>query len=354
MKNVKILGAGLSGLSTAINLAKAGYNVDVFEKRSNCGGRFKGDREGLENWSSKVDILDELKSMNIRINFDCDPFKIMYLTDGNEKIRIVSKKPIFYLVKRGIDKKSLDQGLKNQAIENGVNIHYNSKKSLKNMNIISTGPLNKKINILAKGIIFETEMEDIAVTLVNKETSYNGYSYLLITKGYGCMCTVCFYNFDNMNNYFKKTYRAFDRLFDLEIKNQRNVGGVGSFRTKWKLKEDGRLFTGEAAGFQDSLWGFGMRYALSSGFLAAKSIIEGENYKKLIKKEISDRLKASILNRFYVEKLDDYGKFFMKQGKKLKGEEHINFLFNAYNLSSRRRILYPFARFSLSRKYKDF
>ena len=91
MKNIKILGAGLSGLSAAINLAKVGYNVDVFEKRSDCGGRFKDDLEGLENWSSNIDVLGELKSMNIRINFDCTPYKIMYLSDGKDKIKIVSK-----------------------------------------------------------------------------------------------------------------------------------------------------------------------------------------------------------------------------------------------------------------------
>ena len=38
------------------------------------------------------------------------------------------------------------------------------------------------------------------------------------------------------------------------------------------------------------LWGFGMRYAMISGYLAALSIIENKNYKRLIKKSISKRL----------------------------------------------------------------
>jgi phytoene dehydrogenase-like protein len=53
MENIKIMGAGISGLSAAINLATAGYNVDVFEKRSDCGLRFDRDINGLENWSTK-------------------------------------------------------------------------------------------------------------------------------------------------------------------------------------------------------------------------------------------------------------------------------------------------------------
>ena len=34
MKTVKILGAGPSGLSAAINLSRDGYNVDIFERNS--------------------------------------------------------------------------------------------------------------------------------------------------------------------------------------------------------------------------------------------------------------------------------------------------------------------------------
>ena len=35
--------------------------------------------------------------------------------------------------------------------------------------------------------------------------------------------------------------------------------------------ENGILYTGEAAGLQDVLWGFGMRYAVISGFCASQS-----------------------------------------------------------------------------------
>ena len=352
MKNIKILGAGLSGLTAALNLVKAGYNVEIFEKRKDCGKRFKGDLEGLENWSSKLDILDELKSMNIKINFDCNPVKTMYLTDGEDKIKIISKKPIFYLVKRGVSGNSLDQGLKNQAVESGTVIHFNSDSSPKDIDIISTGPIKNKITANAFGIVFETEMDDIAIALVNNKTSYKGYSYLIVTKGYGCMCTVSFYEASNLKTYFKNTFEYFNKEVDLEIKNQRNVGGIGSFLLKRKLQEDNKLLTGEAAGMQDLLWGFGMRYALVSGFFAAKSIIEGKSYKKLIKKRFSDYLKASVINRYYAEKFNEYGKLLIYLGKKYDKGEHINLLYKSYNLSFSKRLLYPYASHSLKRKYK--
>ncbi|RLG17305.1 hypothetical protein DRN75_03820 [Nanoarchaeota archaeon] len=69
MKRVKILGAGLLGLTAAINLAKVGYDIDVFERNRDIGMRFHGDLQGLESWSEKDDILAELRQMNVAINY---------------------------------------------------------------------------------------------------------------------------------------------------------------------------------------------------------------------------------------------------------------------------------------------
>ncbi|PIP23787.1 MAG: hypothetical protein COX36_01400, partial [Candidatus Nealsonbacteria bacterium CG23_combo_of_CG06-09_8_20_14_all_38_19] len=38
---IKIAGAGVAGLTTAINLAKAGYEVVVHEKFPSVGGHYK-------------------------------------------------------------------------------------------------------------------------------------------------------------------------------------------------------------------------------------------------------------------------------------------------------------------------
>ena len=194
MENIKIMGAGLSGLSAAINLAKAGFNVDVFEKRDDCGLRFQGDINGLENWSSQVDAISEFESMNIKTNYYCEPFKTLYLTNGKEVLENTFKKPIFYLLKRGSIDGSLDQGLKKQALDSGVNIHFNSNVNKEDMNIISSGPEGKKQSGVLKGILFETESNDLAVCLINNQTSNRGYSYLLITKGCGTICSLNLYN----------------------------------------------------------------------------------------------------------------------------------------------------------------
>ena len=263
MENIKIMGAGLSGLSAAINLAKAGFNVDVFEKRDDCGKRFQGDINGLENWSSQVDAISEFESMNIKTNYYCEPFKTMYLSDGKTVLENTFKKPMFYLLRRGSIDGSLDQGLKKQALDSGVNIHFNSKVKKEDMDIISTGPAGKKHPCVLKGILFETKSDDIAVSLIGNKTSKSGYSYLLITKGCGTICSLNLHDINvDADAYYKKTYEVITKLFDIDIKNKRNINGVGHILIKPNLVKKGKLYTGEAAGIQDLLWGFALLQVL--------------------------------------------------------------------------------------------
>jgi len=353
MKNIKIQGAGLSGLCAAINLAKAGITVDVYEKNDDCGKRFLGDLEGLENWSSKIDIIQELKSMNIKTNFDCNSFKKVYLSDGKQILSNTFKRPMFYIVKRGAAEKTLDQGVKKQALDMGVNIHFNSKTKKENMDIISTGTAGIKHIGIVKGIRFETDSDNIAVSLINNKASSSGYSYLLISNGYGCLCSVNLYlSGDMINKYYKKTYEIIRKQFDFNIKNEKNVGGIGCFLLKPRLIENNKIYTGEAAGLQDLLWGFGMRYAFKSGYLAAISIIENKNYKKLIKKNIYPQLKTSVVNRYLSDKISNtFYPYLINLAKKDK--EWLKLLYKSYNPSLRSRVLYPFVKWGLTKKYKE-
>jgi flavin-dependent dehydrogenase len=353
MKPITILGAGLSGLTAAITLAKADYQVHVYEKRSDSGMRFRGDFQGLENWSSSQDILQELQTYNIQQNYFVAPFRTMYLTDGSTTFPATSSRPLFYLVKRGLSSDSLDQGLKHQALDLNVEIHYNNHKNEHGADIVATGPSTKKVTAIGKGIIFETDHDDIAMALVNKEASYKGYSYLLISQGQGTMLTICMHPCENIHAYWKKTYDLYQHLTQLKITNPRNTGGFGTFHLNAHLQQQGRRYTGEAAGLQDFLWGFGMRYALCSGYLAAQSIIEKKSYKNLIRQHLSNTLKASIVNRYYVDKVPDYGRFLISQGKRLKQEDQVQLLHNNYNLTVFTRFIYPFVKLSLllSKKY---
>ena len=180
MKQVNILGAGLSGLSAAINLSKAGLEVNVFDVRKDSGARFEGDLQGLENWTSEKDILQDLSEMNLKVNFHCNPFKKVITTNGRKSFETKYTRPFFYLVKRGTMKDSIDQGLKKQAIDAGVKINYDTKFDGK-ADIVAVGPkIHGKSYGIDKGIVFDIDMDDVAVAIINNEAAYRGYSYLLV------------------------------------------------------------------------------------------------------------------------------------------------------------------------------
>ncbi|MFH1978366.1 MAG: NAD(P)/FAD-dependent oxidoreductase [Candidatus Aenigmatarchaeota archaeon] len=301
MKNIKILGGGPAGLSAAINLAKAGYEVDVFERNKDAGHRFLGDLQGLENWSEKIDVLERFRKMNIIINFDCDPFTDYAFYNGYRVWKLSEKAPSFYAVKRGGIKGSLDQGLKKQSLEVGVKIHFGSTIPETKADIIATGPIQKELLAADKGVTFKTKMEDVAIMLFNNKAAYNGYGYLLVTKGYGCLCTVVDIKSRNVRESLEETKRLFSNIVDLDIKNPHNVGGTGCFSNQNIFQKENRLYVGESAGLQDFFWGFGIGLAITSGFLAAKSIIENKNYEKLAKAKFRNKMKAGVSNRFFWE-----------------------------------------------------
>lgn len=351
MKRVQILGAGPAGLSAAINLARSGYNVDIFEKSADVGSRFHEEFQGLENWSYKEDVLKLFNDMNIDVNFKYNPFLELKISNESKIWDFRCKKPAFYLVKRGSKEETLDTALKNQALDMGVNIHFNEIISQNEADIVATGPIKDKIYAAAKGITFKTSSQNNAVGLVNNNTALNGYSYLLIADGHGCMATVLFNNFNNINPYLKRTKRIFNDKFDLDLKEISNMGGVGAFSSGNVFKRGKSLYVGEAAGLQDFLWGFGIKTAVTSGYLAAKSIIDGKDYQKCAEKFFEDKLKAGMVNRYLWERFCflDYS-FIVNRIHRAK--DPLKFLNYFYNTNFIHKMIYPFAHRYLKRKYE--
>jgi flavin-dependent dehydrogenase len=348
MDGITILGAGLSGLTAAINLAKRGYLVDVYETKEDVGMRFHGDIQGLENWSEKKCILEQLREMNINIDFDCHPFSRVTLTNCSKIKKVSSKRPLFYLVKRGSFSGTLDHSLKLQALRTGVNIHFQRTILPTEANVVATGPIPGKVVGAVKGIIFKTNLEDVAIVAFNEKLVFRGYSYLLVTKGYGCMAAVV--RRDEMSrakDYFEKTNAFFVKNFNLDTRQCKEIGGVGSFSLR-NVQKGTTMYVGEAAGFQDFLWGFGMRYAITSGYLAAQSIINNVDYEKTARGHFSSKLKAGVVNRYLMENVllkKNYSIFidiaeFVKKSL---------YPMHRYNLAQ--RMIYPLAVLNLEKTY---
>ena len=72
-RTINIAGAGPAGLTAAINLARAGYEVVVHEQHEDTGMRFSEDFQALENWTSHEDVLETIRRIGFEPSFYCRP-----------------------------------------------------------------------------------------------------------------------------------------------------------------------------------------------------------------------------------------------------------------------------------------
>ena len=116
------------------------------------------------------------------------------------------------------------------------------------------------------------------------------------------------------------------------------------------------MYIGEAAGFQDCLFGFGLKYALSSGHLAARSIIRKEDYDRLWKESFQRKMKSSLLSRYGFEKLGNkgYERSIDRLRIYLKHNNSLDRFRSLYDFSLSKRLLYPLASFSLRHRLDRF
>ncbi len=299
---VRIAGGGPSGLTAAIVLAKAGHTVEVFERRTVCGARFGGDLQGLENWSSPVDVLDEIRALGIPIDFDAAPFTKGIQTDGRTDDIIRFDRPAFYLVKRGDVPGSLDRAFAREATAVGVHLRFGQACPDGTADIVATGPRGRAPFAIDAGIVFETDAPDCAIALLNDNAAPGGYAYLLITNGYGCCCTMLFDDFPSIHARFAQVRSILLEQRGITVRNPRPVGGLGHVRADGDWLDGSASRVGEAAGLQDFLWGFGIRLAMQSGALAARALMQTADYRALAQAKFGPTLRIGATNRWLWER----------------------------------------------------
>lgn len=349
---VSIIGAGPSGLACAIVLARAGYSVIVHEARSHAGRRFHGDFQGLENWSCEEDILQELTRSGIEPAFDYVAVRAGIAFDAwGERYDIQSRDPLYYLVRRGSDAGTLDQDLLKQALSLGVEVRFDDRvKEVDGAAVLAGGP--RTADAIAAGYVFDTSMADGNWVCFDNKLAPLGYSYLLIHGGRGTVASCMFTGFKHEAEYVARTVTAFQDRVGLTMRNERRFGGYANFRLPRTAVQGGHLVIGEQAGFQDALAGFGMRYALRSGILAARSIVEGIDYTPLWRRELLPLLRAGVTNRFLFNNVSERGWRWMLANR-LQGTDARTSLKRLYGGTLWTRLLFPVAHWRYRGALKD-
>ena len=340
---VVVIGAGPAGLACAIALARSGRNVVVRESHRQVGTRFHGDFQGLENWSDERDVLDELRAAGIKITFEHHAVLQGTAFDAHHnRYNIRGEQPLYYLVRRGRERGTLDTALLDQAIAVGVEVHRVDRvEAIAGPAVLAAGP--RRADAIAVGYLFDTEMSDGDWVAFDDNLAPLGYAYMLVHGGRGTIASCMFTGFKRQAEHLERTVAFFRQHAGLDMRNPHPFGGFANFRLPRTAIQGGHPVIGEQAGFQDALAGFGMRYAFRSGLLAARSILDGTDYAILWSRELLPLLRAGIVNRFLYNNVGARGRKFVLA--RLGRGDARPALHHLYQPSILTRILFPIARF---------
>lgn len=302
---VIIAGAGPSGLVSAIALKSRGFEPVIHEAKTGVGTRWKRGMQILENFSEKEDFMEFFEKNGIDVNFFHKPIYDTVLWDSKSNSQTFkSKRPLGYFVRRGPYPESLENGLLKQVLSMGIEVKFNSRLKPGQAHIVATGP--RRVDGMGKEVTFQVDMPDRMSVILDPELAPGGYAYLFIVDGEATLALALLGDYKQVDAHFERTVKRFEELEGIEYRGGECAHLYTNFFLKPSLQFGNQRFVGEAGGFQDYLFGFGMRYAMQSGVLAARSIAEDIPYDKLWKRHLGVKQRISLVNRFLYEKFDTW------------------------------------------------
>lgn len=303
----RVIGAGPAGLVAAATLARAGEQVEVWDRAGTVAGRFAGDFQGLEAWTDRRDLATRLAALGIEPTVPSHPVREVTFYDARLRPHVVrSDWPLFHLVRRGNEPGSLDRALLAQAQEAGAVVRWRTRaEHARAGDIVATGP--RFADGLVVGYLFDTDLPDQARCILSRRLAPAGYAYLLVHDGHATLASCLFTHQQDWRAAREATSDTFRQLvpeLGADLARGRPFAGYGNvYGTARLTDEAGRLFVGEAAGLQDPEWGFGLWYAMGSGRLAADCLLAGRDYATAARQTFGPRRHVAFANRLTFEAL---------------------------------------------------
>ena len=300
-----VVGAGPAGLAAAMRLARGDRAVRVVERHRDVGYRFHDDLQGLENWSSRTDALRRLVDLGVSTGFDYRPMHDLTVYDSRLRgTDVHNATPLFYLVRRGPGRGTLDRSLLDEAVRTGVQVCFGRTAHAAPAGaVVATGPRNP--DGIVVGYRFRTTLPDQAQVLIADRIAPAGYAYLLVWDGHATVATSLFRELHTWPQALAATVEAFTSVVPgLALSDAQRFGGYGRVRATVRYQDRaGHLFAGEAAGLQDPEWGFGLFYAIRSGHLAAECLLEQRDYPTRAQSTFDRQRVTGLVNRRLFEAL---------------------------------------------------
>jgi flavin-dependent dehydrogenase len=305
-RQIRIAGGGISGLATAVLLARDGFAVEVWDRHRGGGGRFAGGWQVLENGTGGPDALDELRGLGLAPDFPAVPVTRALFLDGlGGRHAVSSATPFAYFVRRGGSEDSLDAWLRRLASEAGVLLHEGVAAPVES-EVVATGP--SQADGVAREVVFASDLPDTVAVLFDPAVAPTGYAYLFCIGGHATFGVAQVRGVARMKESQREAWRRFRAVLgEFAVRNEHEGGQFMNFCLPRHLRgRDGRWYVGEAAGVQDFLYGLGNRLALRSAGLVAAGVA-GRWDAARFSRTIVRPMCASVALRFAYEQLGRRG-----------------------------------------------
>ena len=277
--DVQIYGAGVSGLVSAIHLARIGYHVTIHEKEEKIGGSLHC-HPSAQMTPMHLQQMEKYVGLELQSCFSevrefrgyIGPKKLVFSTRD------------LYVVERGPRPSSLDYFLYKTALDEGVSLEFSHPlapeelKGIPDNSIIATAGYSQMVKALHLPYVtfkqfdthLQTDLGDISIAYFGDFTSDYGY---ISTKN-GLLSA----QLSGPLHLSQEKLHTFTNL----VKETEGIELEGWSSIISYFPKKARLFTtfagktyvlaGDVAGFLDPFFGFGVTGALISGKIAAMGI----------------------------------------------------------------------------------
>jgi flavin-dependent dehydrogenase len=298
-----VAGAGPAGLAAAITLARAGVDVEVRERSVSAGARYDGNLQMLTNYPDSRDARDEFDELAPEASVRMWPQTSATLHGPSGKAVVSrSREPFGYLLGRGSGEGCLDGELFRVADSLGVRFRFGERADPDEVDIIATG--GRDVYGVAREWFGEMDLPDGFTVHFDNRDAPGGYGYLLVADGRAVLGVAVTRKHQQVEEWFRRTVQWFIRRYELpSIEAPSLSGRVSLFVPSTGMDARGGRYVGEVGGFCDGFFGFGIRLALQTGRMAAESVISGEDYDAIWKRNLDGRHDSAMINRVLYESI---------------------------------------------------
>lgn len=324
-----VVGAGLAGLTAAINLRRRGYEVRVLERRDGIGGPARDMPTGELTYVMADGTPMEPERIRAYTGIDispaCEPLEWTRVYGfGKRYDRRFPPNVPAYLVERGSRSASLDMHLYRIAVEEGVKFEFNHPlktrrdfEALPPRSILATGLFRDSFQVLeipfvpvyglfGQGAVSEDYRGPKVILYMDEYT----WDYAFFSTIHGVAGALLFQRRRPLGEEAKRWFPerlARDEGLEFPEWHELDVGvlPMGSFSNP-RLFHDRFILAGTLAGAQDPVLLFGVHGALVTGRIAALAVDDPEAaYREF--RRVNRLWRVSYLNRRFIEATFPWG-----------------------------------------------